>query len=97
MTSYCRDHDPILAAGFIACQTCGRRAYPADADWFGPFVVATFRAACPHVGDTTWIVDPDAHEPDDRCGALTVSTGEPCRNRAGPDGGPCHLHRRRGA
>ena len=98
MTSYCRDHDPILAAGFIACQTCGRRAYPLDAAWLGALVLATYPPplGCPHVRGGTWLVDPSRLTPDTRwCGEITASTGEPCRQRRQPDGSPCRFHTRR--
>jgi hypothetical protein len=31
--SYCPDHDPILAAGYNTCGTCGGRAWPVSAGW----------------------------------------------------------------
>jgi hypothetical protein len=94
----CPDHDPLRVAGFVACSTCGRRSWPVDACWTDERVLATFESGCGHVRAQTWLIDPAAHQPDRRwCGELTATTGEPCRRRAGPDGGPCSAHARREA
>lgn len=97
MAHYCADHDPLLLAGHLVCHRCGRAAYPTDAEWFGPrLVIATYPAPCAHhrAGET-WLIDLDAPAQVRRwCGART-RTGNPCRQRARPDGSPCYAHRAR--
>lgn len=45
----CSRRDPMLAAGFRYCGTCGAAAYPRDAAWIGDdLVLASFAALCEH-------------------------------------------------
>jgi hypothetical protein len=55
---YCPDHDPILAAGCIACGTCGAKAFPVSAEWLGEdLILAAFdRTECGHKRDPYTII-----------------------------------------
>lgn len=90
----CADHDPALAVMFT-CRRCGRVAYPTDACWItDTLVLVDHPAGCEHGRGGVDLVDVTTLAPVTAwCGAYAVSTGEPCRRRAGPDGGPCRLHR----
>lgn len=89
--TYCSDHDPLLAAGRVHCNRCGRAAYPTDAEWFGELIMATFPAPCEHARPYAWLIDPDAFAPSPWCGRIT-RFGDPCRRRAPVPGRPCHVH-----
>jgi hypothetical protein len=57
--AYHPDQDPILCAGFIRCGTCGRAAFPVDAEWAGiGLILASYPAPCSHAHGVTMIVDP---------------------------------------
>jgi hypothetical protein len=83
------DCDPILNAGFIRCQDCGRIAYPVDAiSLDGGLILVTYAMACGHVPSGTMVVDTStipvmAVDPDNwfsgrRCSGST-KRGRPCR------------------
>jgi hypothetical protein len=98
MMAYCPDHDPILAAGYLRCHTCGRAAWPADAEWLGDgTILATYPPACEHLGDAiTFVVDPAALDlSPDWCNAIAATTGSLCRNRSAPGARFCHQHGRK--
>lgn len=60
MSHYCGRHDPLVAAGRLACRICGALAYPIDAEWLGDdLVLATFPARCEHGPDAAaYIITP---------------------------------------
>ena len=90
---YCPDHDPILRAGHVRCHTCGRTAYPADAEWVGDRILVAYAPACEHSRPQAWLVDPAATAPiPDWCIALAVTTGSPCRKRPRPGSAFCWQH-----
>lgn len=90
---YC--DDPLVLAGIITCQQCGRVAYPTDAAWIDSRrVLASFPPVCAHTAGGMWLGDPAelASSREWWCHARTRTTGDPCRNRARPGGLPCHAH-----
>lgn len=85
--------DPLLAAELIDCPQCGERSFAADAAYVdASHVVATFVAACDHVGgDRVVFVDVDALTPVVRCQAITRA-GRRCQRRAAGSSGVCAGH-----
>jgi hypothetical protein len=102
---YCADHDPILAAGSVACGECGAESWPADAEWVtGTLVLAALvpehEPGCSWRGfPGTVLIDVDqfgeripAVPRPRRCRGVAVTTGQPCRNHARPGSGYCLRH-----
>ena len=97
--------DPLLAAGFTRCPTCGRRSYAADAVWLdSAHILATYTAGCWHSHPATLVVQPGLMTVDDRdpemdephrC-AGTVRQGRrrglPCLRKARPGSDYCACH-----
>ena len=103
MTGYCPAHDPILAAGFLLCPSCGRRSYPADAEWVGTdLVIASWQRGCSHIRLHVMLVRPSLLEPCDEpepergpCQATVRHgrrRGERCLHPAVPGTGYCYFH-----
>jgi hypothetical protein len=102
---YCRDHDPILHAGYVTCGTCGAESWPTDAEWVtGELVLAAFapehEPGCPWRGHPrTVLLDlgqddrkvPSVERPR-RCRGIAVTTGQQCRHYARPGSGYCRSH-----
>jgi hypothetical protein len=88
-------HDSLNAAGCVVCRRCGHRSYPSDAIWLNEhLILAAYEPACAHIKRGAFVVDVDQLARDTRfCGALTRTTGLPCRQRAG-ETGRCWLHTR---
>jgi hypothetical protein len=105
--SYCPDHDPLLRAGFVTCDSCGRVAFPTDAAWLdadGPLVIAAFPRLCQHYPrsevrvidvEKLPVVDFDAarYDPGRRCAGRTRA-GARCRAHARPGSDFCAQHDR---
>ncbi len=101
MSGHCPDCDPILAAGFLLCPSCGRRSYPADAEWADTdLVIASWQPGCWHVKPHVMLVRPSLLEPGDEpepepCRAAIRSgprRGQPCRRLSAPGSGYCRQH-----
>jgi hypothetical protein len=107
VSSCCPDHDPLLRATSLACNSCGRKSYPVTADWLtGTLILATFdqdheRGCTNRNGCGTVLIDTTAEgetfqtpQRPRLCRAIATATGQPCRAVAQAGSGYCYNHNR---
>ena len=98
----CREHDPILWAGFVRCG-CGGTSYPVTAEWITDWLILAAyddvheRPCRQHVGMVLVDVDAEAQaiprvQRPRLCRAMAATTGQPCRAVARPGSGFCYSH-----
>ncbi len=96
--------DPLLYAGIIVCNTCGRRGYPVEAGWIAEdLLVATFDRPCWHERQpqVTKLVTPSklelAKPAPGQCQGIIASgarQGQRCTRLARPGAEYCASHQR---
>lgn len=98
------EYDPIVQAGVVRCQRCGRVAFPTDAERLdAALIIATYPAPCHHGRPRTLVIDLDdlpaapvapelsAYVRGRRCAGRNRS-GRPCRAYADPGSDFCQAH-----